>query len=42
MAAGPIAEMTDEFFEATGGSAPSAIPVRREVAKRMVPRGAGS
>src|SRR5215467_5394803 len=43
MAAGPIAEMSDEFFEATwrvctfGG-----FLCGREVAKRMVPRGKGT
>ena len=43
MAAGPIAEMTDEFFEATWRvCAFGGFLCGREVAKRMVPRGAGT
>ena len=43
MAAGPIAEMTDEFFEATWRvCAFGAFLCGREVAKRMVPRGVGT
>jgi len=43
MAAGPIAEMSDEFFEATWRvCAFGGFLCGREVAKRMVPRGKGT
>ena len=43
MAAGPIAEMTDEFFEATWRvCAFGGFLCGREVAKRVVPRGRGT
>ena len=43
MAAGPIAEMTDEFFEATWRvCAFGGFLCGREVAKRVVPRGKGT